>query len=144
MKVISIVSLHDCSQHPRYNGGRLGKYKDQVIHFLLLWLSLTRSRLERLHLEVLQSPCLMVIPQYLWANPMKSHYTGKRPQTVWEQEVKVPGTNHCSYGTVTDQVGHYRNCSMNLFWCKKQRYVYPSGLIPEPHTRTSKRIRKIV
>ena len=32
------------------------------------------------------------------------------------------------------QAGHCRNCSnANLFWHKKQRYVYSSG----PHTRTS-------
>ena len=33
-------------------------------------------------------------------------------------------TSHSRYGTVTDQVRHYRNCSSrNLFWHKKQRYV---------------------
>ena len=46
----------------------------------------------------------------------------------------VPDTSNSSYGTVTDQIRHYRNCSRkNLFWHKKQRYVYSSG----PPTRNS-------
>ena len=44
------------------------------------------------------------------------------------QEIKDPDNRSGS-----DQVRH-RNCSSrNLFWDKKQRYVYPSG----PHTRNS-------
>ena len=57
-------------------------------------------------------------------------YTGKRPKTVWgeanESEAPVAMEQY--------QAGHCRNCSnANLFWHKKQRYVYSSG----PHTTTS-------
>ena len=51
------------------------------------------------------------------------------PKECGGQEVNVPDTSQSSYGKVTDQV---QNCSRNLFWRKKQCYVYSAG----PHTRT--------
>ena len=53
--------------------------------------------------------------------------------------------SNISYGTLTNQARHGRNCSSrNLFWHKRQTYVYSSikDLMPEPQTRTSKRISK--
>ena len=64
-------------------------------------------------------------------------------------------TNNCrSYGTVTDKVRHYRNCSSKTLPCFgiKKHYVKKTlclfiktsyqNLIPKPHTRPSKRSAK--
>ena len=58
----------------------------------------------------------------------------RNPKQCGGQEIIVPDTSNGNYGTITGHVRRYRNCSSrNLFWHKKQRYVYSSG----PHTRTS-------
>ena len=68
------------------------------------------------------------------SSPPQKNVPARDPKQFGEQEVNVPDTSNSSHGTETDQVRQFRNCSSrNLFWHKKQRYVYSSG----PHTRAS-------
>ena len=52
------------------------------------------------------------------------NYTGKRPQPMWEKEVTVPDTRKSSYGTVTEEVRHGRNCSTRAFYVDLHRGVH--------------------
>ena len=59
--------------------------------------NITGAGLQRVHAAVAWSTC-------------RSHnvnYTGKKPQTLWGEEVNVPDTSNSSYGTVADQVFSY-------------------------------------
>ena len=75
-----------------------------------------------------------VLRMKIWNNHNSRQITPARDPKQCGDRKSVPDTSNSSYGTVTDQIRHYRNCSRkNLFWHKKQRYVYSSG----PPTRNS-------
>jgi len=57
------------------------------------------------------------------------------PNSVGGQEVNIPDTSSRRYGTVTDEVRHYRNCSSRTFHVDLCRSIKMSS--QDLHTRTS-------
>ena len=62
---------------------------------------------------------------YIMGNPKKNTPARARDSGGRMSMYQIhPDTSNRSYGAVTDQVRHYRNCSSrNLLWHKKQHFV---------------------